>query len=94
MELAAQIGIPITEFWQITPFELSVAAKGYARRHEEEQKFEIAQAFLISRWVWQKRINIKKILSSFEEKAPMTDSEMLAKTIALNAMFGGKVEKK
>jgi hypothetical protein len=54
----------------------------------------IMQAYLISRWVWQKRVNVKKILNTDEQKKPMTDDEMLAKVKALNAMFGGKVEQK
>ncbi|QIB68617.1 hypothetical protein Ami103574_04470 [Aminipila butyrica] len=94
LELAAHIGIPVTEFWEITPFELSIVAKGYAKRKAEEQKESIAQAYLISRWVWQKKINIKKIFASDEKKKPMTDDQMLERVKALNTVFGGIVEEK
>lgn len=94
MELAASIGVPITEFWEITPFELNVAAKGYARRQEQKQKQSIYQAYLISRWVWAKKIDIKKYLGENKPKRRMTDEEMLAQVRALNAIFGGEVVKR
>lgn len=99
MKLAAQVGINITEFWEITPFELSIYADAYAKRQETEQKImyenSVINAYLISRWVWQKRVDIKKFLNANgERKKAMTDEEMLAKVKALNAMFGGKVQKR
>jgi hypothetical protein len=94
MELAAQIGISVTDFWQITPFELYVFSKGYTKRREEEQKIVIMQAYLISRWVWQKKINIKKILNADEKKKPMTAEQMLARVKALNVALGGEVKEK
>lgn len=81
------------EFWEVTPYELNIFAKGYAKRKEIEQKEGIYQAFLISRWVWQKRINIKKILSAGEKKKSMTDEQMLERVKVLNAVFGGEVKK-
>lgn len=91
MELAALIGIGITEFWEITPFELNVAAKGYARRQEQKQKQSIYQAYLISRWVWAKKVDIKKYLGEDKPKRRMTDEEMLEKVKVLNALMGGEV---
>ncbi len=85
--------MPIMDFWKITPYELSIAAKGFTKRREAEQKEGIMQAYLISRWVWQKRVNIKKILSAGEEKKPMTDDQMLERVKALNMVFGGAVNK-
>ena len=75
----------------MTPFELNLKAKGYAKRREIEQKESIYQAYLISRWVWQKKINIEKILETKKESKVMTDDEMLAQVKALNALFGGSV---
>lgn len=92
MELAASIGVPITEFWEITPFELNVAAKGYARRQEQKQKQSIYQAYLISRWVWAKKIDIKKFLGDQKPKRRMTDQEMLERVKQLNAVLGGEVK--
>lgn len=90
MELATFIGISISEFWEITPFELSIVAKSFAKRREMEQKESIYQAYLISRWVWAKRIDIKKVLNVKKEKEVMTDEEMLERVKALNKLFGGK----
>lgn len=89
MELAAFISVPFSEFWDMTPFELNLAAKGFNRRIETDQKQSIYQAYLISRWVWAKRINIEKILEPKKEKKQMTDDEMLRQVRILNKMFGG-----
>ncbi len=94
MELAALIGIGITEFWEITPFELGLVAKGYVKRQEQRQKESMFQAYLISRWVWAKKIDIKKYLGESKPKRRMTDEEMLAKAKALNALLGGTVVKR
>jgi predicted Co/Zn/Cd cation transporter (cation efflux family) len=94
MELAASIGVPITEFWDITPFELSTVVKGYAKRQEQRQKESMYQAYLISRWVWAKKVDIKKYLGENKPKRRMTDEEMLAQVRALNAIFGGEVVKR
>lgn len=75
----------------MTPFELNLKAKGYAKRREIEQKESIYQAYLISRWVWQKKINIETILETKKESKVMTDDEMLAQVKVLNKLFGGSV---
>lgn len=92
MELATLIGISIIEFWEITPFELNMAAKGYSKRKEIEQKESIYQAYLISRWVWQKKIDIEKILDAKKEKKVMTDDEMMKQAMILNRIFGGEIK--
>ena len=91
MELAASIGVPITEFWEITPFELSLAVKGYSKRQEQRQKESMYQAYLISRWVWAKKIDIKKYLGENKPRRRMTDEEMLERVKQLNALLGGEV---
>ena len=91
MELAASIGVPITEFWDITPFELSTVVKGYAKRQEQRQKESMYQAYLISRWVWAKKVDIKKFLGDQKPKRRMTDQEMLERVKQLNALLGGEV---
>jgi len=61
-------------------------------RHPDEQKAQVYQAYLISRWVWQKNINIKKILKDMDDepKGPMTAEQMLEQVKSLNNMFGGE----
>ena len=92
MELAAYIGISIAEFWQITPGELMIAATSFSKRQENKSKEDIFIAYLISRWVWAKHINIERILNESTKKSEMTDDEMLEKVKALNALFGGEVK--
>lgn len=104
MELAFSIGISISEFWELTPYELRVAVRGYTKRKELEAKeyqakfknerdLAIYQAYLISRWVWQKRVDIEKILNSnIKPQKNMSDEQMLAKVKILNALFGGEVK--
>ncbi len=94
MRLATTIGMLITEFWEITPFELSMAARGYSKRQEQRQKESMYQAYLISRWVWAKKIDIKKYLGEDKPKRRMTDEEMLEKAKVLNALLGGTVVKR
>lgn len=91
MELATLIEISILEFWEITPFELNVAAKSYAKRKGTENKDMIYQAYLISRWVWAKKIDIEKVLGDKKEKRIMTDEDMLKQVEMLNKVFGGAV---
>ncbi|MCE5226707.1 MAG: hypothetical protein LLG05_12725 [Porphyromonadaceae bacterium] len=92
MKLAAQIGIPYSEFLKITPRILNAYADGYSQRRKSESKDNIYQAYLISRWVWEKKIDIEKILGCEEKKKIMTDNEMLAQVKALNKLFGGEVK--
>lgn len=93
MRLAAQIGIPVTEFWEITPYELNVWAMAYSKNKEFENKQNVFQAYLISRWVWAKNVNIKRILNSEkQEHKIMTDEEMLTQVKSLNKFFGGTVK--
>ena len=93
MELAALIGISIVDFWEITPFELDIWAKGYSKRIEMENDINTRnnayQAYLISRWVWAKKVDIKKYLKTDNKPKIMTDMEMLRKVKELNALFGG-----
>lgn len=56
------------------------------------QKTSIYQAYLISRWVWQKKVDIEKILNTEKQNKAMSDEQMLEKVKALNAIFGGEVK--
>ena len=77
------------EFWEISPKELALAINGYIKRQETRNKESIYQAYLISRWIWAKKINIKEILEVKEEE--MQPENMLNVVKALNAKYGGKV---
>ncbi len=106
MILAATIEISVKDFWKMTPYELSIAYKGYMRRKEikaEEYKFKLEmdkkllalQAFWISRWVWQKKVDIDKVLENNKakiENKEMTNEQMLEQVRVLSALFGGEVK--
>lgn len=103
MELATSIGITISEFWEITPKELHIALNGYRKRKvyeaeeynikfKNEQMMLTIQAYQISRWVWAKNLDLRKILKDVERKKEMTDDEMLKQVNLLNSLFGGEVE--
>lgn len=102
MKTAALIGIPLSEFNRMTPREFSIYVEGFNKRRELEakeykEKFQLEQknliyhAYLISRWVWMKKVNIEKILDA-KDKQVMTDSQMFNQAKVLNAIFGGEVK--
>lgn len=84
--------MPISEFWEITPHELNLKINAYGKRQKEQQDAMLIQAFLISRWVWQKRVDIKKLINEERPKGSMNDDQMLAQVKKLNRMLGGEVK--
>ena len=72
---------------------MNVYAEAYVENKENEQRENIYQAYLISRWVWQKKIDIKKYLNAPKNKKQMSDEQMLNQVKMLNTVFGGRVEK-
>lgn len=95
MKIAARIGISYDQFLKMTPRVLNIYTKAYTDEKKEREKELVSQAYLISRWVWQKNIDIDKILKSIDSKEEkqkqMTDGQLLAQAKMLNAMFGGEV---
>lgn len=85
----------MSEFWEMTPDELNLSAEIYAEKKKQDEQNLIIQAYLISRWVWTKKIPIEKILEEMgtkKEKNKMTDEQMLARVKTLNTIFGGEVK--
>ena len=85
----------------MTPYEFEISLRGYGLAKEREAqeykiKFEqehndrLVQAYLLSRWVWAKKVNLDEYMN-FKPKKRMTDEEMYSQVKALNAMFGGEV---
>lgn len=92
MKAAALAGISYGEFLKLTPRVLSIYLNAYAEDREIKQKENIYQAYLISRFVWKKKIDIKKMLDIKKEKKVMTDEDMLNQVKVLNMMLGGEVK--
>lgn len=103
-EVAFCIGIGITEFRDITPWDLRVALRGYSRRKKDEaeeyqikfkneQDLAITQAWLTANWSRAKKMpSLKSVLKSGKKKKKaMTNEEILAQIKALNQILGGEV---
>lgn len=85
------MGFSISDFWDTTPYEFSIITDGYSERLKQDYELSITNAYLVSRWVWAKKLpDLKKILSQKEKKV-MTDDQMKQMAIALNKLFGGEV---
>lgn len=82
----------MSEYDDMTPYQLNMIIEETEKMKEKEEKNLIQQAYLISRWVWAKKINIEEILGEKKEKKAMTDDEMLQQVKVLNVMFGGEIK--
>lgn len=73
---------------------MSIVAKSYRKRREIKQKEDVIHAYLISRWVWHKRIDIDRVLNKIgsEVKTILTDEQMFEQVKILNKLFGGEVK--
>lgn len=102
MRLAAEIELPFSEFWDMTPYELNLKARAYFDRQEREYKDKITLEYYNAMWTiqWlgkksQQPKPLEKILDGlFKQKKIMTDDEMLAQVMILNNIFGGEVKEK
>lgn len=94
MKLAISVEVPISEFWGMTPYELNLIADRYIDKQKEENQKLLIHAYYISRWVWQKKIDIESYLKLDKKKETMTDEEMLRQVKILNTVFGGDVKEK
>ena len=97
--MAAEIELPFSEFWDMTPYELNLKARAYFDRQEREYKDKITLEYYNAMWTiqWlgkksQQPKPLEKILDGlFKQKKIMTDDEMLAQAKMLNAMLGGSI---
>jgi len=98
MKLAAEIGIPISEFWEMTLDELNLYAEIYFEKQKEKFKDKVKLEYWNSMWTiqWLGRKSqqpepLNKILDNlYKEKKIMTDEEMLEHVKVLNKLFGGE----
>ncbi|KAF5047421.1 hypothetical protein DSECCO2_460520 [anaerobic digester metagenome] len=98
MKLAATIGIPVSEFWEMTLDELNLYAEIYFEKQKNEFKdklsLEYYNAMWTIQWLGKKSEHpepLNKILENlYKEKKIMTDEQMLEHVRALNKLFGGE----
>ncbi|GFN35380.1 hypothetical protein [Tepidimicrobium xylanilyticum] len=100
MKLAAEIELPFSEFWELTPYEFNLKVESYRKRRKEEVKEKIALEYLNAMWTiqWlgkksQHPKPLKEILDTIDKpKKIMSDEDMLKQVMVLNKLFGGEVK--
>lgn len=97
MKLAISVGIPLSEFWDMTLYEINLAVEDYYEKRKQDYKDKLTLEYYNSMWTiqWlgkksQHPKPLKEILDNlYKEKKVMTDDEMLKQVMLLNKMFGG-----
>lgn len=97
MKVAAEIGMNFSEFWEITPYELSLQVDGYSKRKKADSEEKVTLAYTNAMWTIQwlssnkkdRPQPLEKILDIKKEKKVMSSEQMLAQVKQLNALFGG-----
>lgn len=90
--MSFKMGISLSEFWRMTPYEFFLCIESYAEVEEERSKQLIAQAYYTEVFARMKKLPKLKDLLKDKKKKQTTD-EMLATVKKLNAMFGGEILK-
>ena len=104
MKTAVAVGLPIMEFWQITPYELGVVVDDFIRKQDLESKIKKQEAdnqitvayftaYWAARWFSKKPPeSLEKILGTKKEKPKkkMTPEEMLSQVRLMNKALGGE----
>ncbi len=101
MKLAAEIELPFSEFWELTPYEFNLIVESYYNRKKEQFKEKLSLEYYNAMWTIQwlgKRSQhpepLEKILDNLykeKKKKIMTDEQMLNQVKILNSLFGGTV---
>lgn len=89
MKIATRIGIPLSEFWEMTPYELTICMESYADKEKERSKELIIQAYYTEAFARMKKL--PKLKDLLKEKKKQSNEEMLEAVKRLNAMMGGEV---
>ncbi len=90
--------MPLSEFWEMTVYELSLVANNYNKNKKQDYKDKLSLEYYNAMWTiqWlgkksQQPEPLNKILDNlYKEKKIMTDEQMLAKVKVLNKLFGGE----
>jgi hypothetical protein len=90
------MGISLSEYDEMTPYELSVFARVFNEKQKHEQEEKLTLVWLGENLHRAKKLpTLDKLLGkgSTPVKKHMTDDEMLEMVKKLNAQFGGSVER-
>lgn len=90
--MAIRVGVRLSEYDEMTPFELNVHIEEFYLAKENEMKDNITMAYMNAYWHRVKKMpNLNKLLGQDSQaKKQQSDKEMLATVRALNAALGGK----
>ena len=95
MQLAAQIGLSVAEWRQMTPRELRIWADAYLKQQKRMQHDRKVMTYnlsaLIRSMIWKKHAPRYEDVFP-ENRGPMDDDAMYSTVRALNKLFGGKEE--
>lgn len=84
--------LPLTEFWNMTPYEFFILVEAYTENEEERSKELIIQAYYTEAFARMKKLpKLDKILNSTKPKKKQTAEEMLRVVEELNRRLGGEV---
>ena len=89
MKIATRIGISLSDFWKMTPYELTICMESYADKEKERSKELIIQAYYTEAFARMKKL--PKLKDLLKDKKKQTDDEMLKVVKKLNSMLGGEV---
>ena len=92
-----QIGLGLSDYNEMTPYELYIAIKAFQFNQEAERERTIVQAWLTEYYHRLKKLMPLNEALSKTKQAPrkeMTSEQMKDKVMQLNALFGGQVIEK
>jgi hypothetical protein len=95
MKMAILCSISISEYDEMTPYELNLCIEAFTERMEAESQEKIILTWLGEHYHRLKKLpSMKKALEQFfgKHEKYMTDEEMLLVAKKLNAQFGGLFE--
>jgi hypothetical protein len=97
LKTAIHLNISMSDYNEMTPYELALHLEAFIERTEEEKNEKLTLV-----WLGEHYHRIKKLpslkqelerLRSEDKAQPMSDEEMLKVVERLNSQFGGKVIK-
>jgi hypothetical protein len=86
------VGISITEYNEMTPYELNLHILDFYEKQKQEREDKLTLTYLGAYWQRVEKLSIqhlKKVLDRDKPKKEMTNQEMLNEVKKLNAAFGG-----
>lgn len=80
------------EFWEISPYELSLKVNSYKKNIQYNEKLQLQTAYLTAYYQRVKKMpSLKDILKDDEPKKAKTPNSMLDMIKKMNSSFGGEV---